>query len=67
MIVTVVLIMIMIIRLYLTAGNVMTSDQHLITSYDRQYERQQQTSVLCGRNVFEDKGIMLVEYMDFTP
>ncbi len=67
MIVTVVLIMIMIIRLYLTAGNVMTSDQHLITSYDRQYERQQQTSVLCGRNVFENKGIMLVEYMDFTP
>jgi hypothetical protein len=67
MIVTVVLIMIMIIRLYLTAGNVMTSDQHLITSYDRQYERQQQTSVLCGRNVFEDKGIMLVEYMDFKP
>lgn len=67
MIVTVVLIMIMIIRLYLTAENVMTSDQLLITSYDRQYERQQQTSVLCGRNVFEDKGIMLVEYMDFTP
>ena len=67
MIVTVVLIMIMIIRLYLTAGNVMTSDQHLITSYDRQYESQQQTSVLCGRNVFEDKGIMLVEYMDFKP
>lgn len=67
MIVTVVLIMIMIIRLYLTAENVMTSDQLLITSYDRQYERQQQTSVLCGRNVFENKGIMLVEYMDFTP
>ncbi len=67
MIVTVVLIMIMIIRLYLTAENVMTSDQLLITSYDRQYERQQQTSVLCGRNVFEDKGIMLVEYMDFKP
>lgn len=67
MIVTVVLIMIMIIRLYLTAENVMTSDQLLITSYDRQYERQQQTSVLCGRNVFENKGIMLVEYMDFKP